>query len=76
MVKEQTMEENENQTLEQSTFEQELQQAKDDLAVVVKERDALVAQNKRLLDAIRGKSIPAEEEKPVDEYAFLDKIFK
>lgn len=69
------MEENENPTPEESTFEQELQQAKDDLAAVVKERDALVAQNQRLLDALRGKSIPAEEEKPTDEYAFLDKIF-
>lgn len=69
------MEENKNPAEEQSTFEEELQQAKDDLAAVIKERDALVAQNKRLLDAVRGKSIPTEEEKPEDEYAFLDKIF-
>ena len=68
------MEETKNKVEEQSTFEQELQQTKDDLAAVVKERDALVAQNQRLLDAIRGKSIPSKE-KQTDEYAFLDKIF-
>lgn len=68
------MEENENKTTEQSTFEEELQVMKSNLETITRERDALAAQNKRLLETLRGKPITAAEEK-TDEFAFLDKIF-
>lgn len=68
------MEENTKTPVEQSTFEEELQLVKNELETVTKERDDLAAQNKRLLEALRGKPIPADEEK-TDEFAFLDKIF-
>ena len=66
-------EENKNAPAEQSTFEEELQVMKNNLETITRERDALAAQNKRLLETLRGKPIPAEEK--TDEYAFLDKIF-
>ena len=68
------MEENKIIPEEQSTFEEELQIMKSNLETITQERDALAAQNKRLLETLRGKPIPAEEEK-TDEFAFLDKIF-
>ena len=68
------MEENTNIHEEQSTFEEELQVMKSNLENITKERDALAAQNRRLLETLRGKPIPAAEEK-TDEFAFLDKIF-
>lgn len=68
------MEEKTNTPAEQSTFEEELQVMKSNLENITKERDALAAQNKRLLETLRGKAIPAAEEK-TDEFAFLDKIF-
>ena len=67
------MEENTNIPEEQSTFEEELQVMKNNLENMTKERDALAAQNRRLLETLRGKPIPAEEK--TDEFAFLDKIF-
>ena len=67
------MEENTNTLVEQSTFEEELQVMKSNLENITKERDALAAQNRRLLETLRGKPIPAAEE--TDEFAFLDKIF-
>lgn len=69
------MEENTNTPAEQSTFEEELQVMKSNLEAITRERDALAAQNRRLLESLRGKPIPAAEEK-TDKYAFLDKIFK
>ena len=68
------MEENTNTPVEQSTFEEELQVMKSNLETITRERDALAAQNKRLLETLRGKPIPAAEEK-TDEFAFLDKLF-
>lgn len=67
------MEENTNIPEEQSTFEEELQVMKSNLETITRERDALAAQNRRLLETLRGKPIPAEEK--TDEFAFLDKIF-
>ena len=67
------MEENTNAPAEQSTFEEELQVMKNNLEAITRERDALAAQNRRLLESLRGKPIPAEEK--TDEFAFLDKIF-
>ena len=69
------MEENTNIPEEQSTFEEELQVMKNNLETITRERDALAAQNRRLLETLRGKPIPAAEEEKTDEYAFLDKIF-
>lgn len=63
----------EKTTIEQSTFEEELQLVRDNLETVTRERDALAEQNRRLLESLRGKPIPAAEE--TDEFAFLDKIF-
>lgn len=63
----------ENTPAEQSTFEEELQLMKNNLETITRERDALAEQNKRLLETLRGKPIPAEEK--TDEFAFLDKIF-
>lgn len=68
------MEENTNTPAEQSTFEEELQVLRNDLESITRERDALATQNRRLLESLRGKPIPAEEK--TDEFAFLDKIFK
>lgn len=68
------MEENTNTTAEQSTFEEELQLVRNNLETVTRERDALAEQNRRLLETLRGKPIPAAEEE-TDEFAFLDKIF-
>lgn len=67
------MDENKNTNTEQSTFEEELQLMKNNLETITRERDALAEQNKRLLETLRGKPIPAEEK--TDEFAFLDKIF-
>ena len=66
-------EENKNAPAEQSTFEEELQVMKNNLETITRERDALAVQNRRLLESLRGKPIPAEEK--TDEFAFLDKIF-
>ena len=73
-------EENKNAPAEQSTFEEELQVMKNNLETITRERDALTrgrdalaVQNRRLLESLRGKPIPAEEK--TDEFAFLDKIF-
>lgn len=68
------MDENKNTNTEQSTFEEELQLMKNNLETITRERDALAEQNKRLLENLRGKPIPAAEEE-TDEFAFLDKIF-
>lgn len=69
------MEENTNIPEEQSTFEEELQVMKNNLETITRERDALAAQNRRLLETLRGKPIPAAEEEKTDEFEFLDKIF-
>ena len=67
------MEENTKTPPEHSTFEEELQLVINNLETVTRERDALAEQNRRLLESLRGKPIPAEEK--TDEFAFLDKIF-
>lgn len=62
---------------ERNPIEVELEDLRNDYEQLKKERGVLVAQNMRLLDALRKRAIPAEEpeEKKVDEFAFLDKIF-
>lgn len=75
------MEENENKTVPQqedqsNSFDAELEAMKAKNDELAKENADLREQNTRILKEFTRSCVPSAEAEKVDEYAFLDKIFK
>lgn len=75
------MEENENKTLpqqeeENNSFDAELEAMKLKNNELAKENAELREQNTRILKDFTRSCVPNAEKEELDEYAFLDKIFK
>lgn len=75
------MEENENKTLpqqeeENNSFDAELEAMKLKNDELAKENAELREQNTRILKEFTRSRVPNAEKEELDEYTFLDKIFK